>query len=173
MAIPGFIRWPQFRPPDFLFLSNRLTPRSIHGWIHGVDQEILEVVCGLIERQGQVLACLRPAEKHLGNLWEFPGGKVDAGESRHSALHRELMEELGVSVRIVSALEPVLWKYDEVTICLHPFRCEIESGSPIPTEHQEIRWCAPEELEALDWAQADIPIYREWLHHRNRAIRNC
>lgn len=123
---------------------------------------MIDVVCGVVEnKNGHFLACLRPQGKHLGGLWEFPGGKVDAGESPEAALVRELMEELCVAVEVVSPLTPVVWAYDERTIRLLPFRCRIIDGVPQALEHEELIWCAPENFIDLRWADADVPVLRE------------
>ena len=123
----------------------------------------IDVVCGLIEHDDRVLACLRPPEKHLGGLWEFPGGKVEPGEEKQAALLRELSEELCIAVRITGTLTAVDWADNHAHIRLLPFLCQLVSGTPHPAEHSEIRWCLPTELPLLCWAEADIPIYREWL----------
>jgi 8-oxo-dGTP diphosphatase len=123
-----------------------------------------EVVAGLIvDADGRLLACLRPADKHLGGKWEFPGGKVEASEDHAAALVRELEEELGIQVVVGYPLTPVPWDYGTLRIRLHPFLCRIASGIPQPREHAEIRWVARHELEQLDWAAADLPILAEWL----------
>ena len=123
---------------------------------------MLEVVCGVIENStGQFLACLRPAGKHLGGLWEFPGGKVDPGESPETALSRELMEELAVEVEVGAALTPVTWSYPDCTILLRPFRCRITGGELWALEHEKLHWCAPEQFHELTWAAADMPILEE------------
>jgi 8-oxo-dGTP diphosphatase len=121
---------------------------------------MIDVVCAVIENpeDGCVLACRRPQGKHLAGLWEFPGGKVDAGESPEAALVREIREELGVAVTVGRALEPVLWSYEKGAIRLMPYLCFITDGSPQAIEHEELRWCAPDEVGALDWAEADVPI---------------
>ena len=123
---------------------------------------MMDVVCGVIENSdGQFLACLRPAGKHLGGLWEFPGGKVDPGESPQSALARELLEELAVVVEVGLPLGPVIWNYGERTIRLLPFRCRITGGDLQAIEHEQLFWCSPENFNDLVWADADIPILRE------------
>ena len=123
---------------------------------------MIDVVCGVIENSdGRFLACLRPADKHLGGMWEFPGGKVDPGESPETALIRELKEELGVDVEIGRALTPVIWSYESRSIRLLPFHCDIIRGEPRPIEHTELRWCTPEDFDSLHWADADVPILRE------------
>jgi len=123
---------------------------------------MMDVVCGVIENEsGQFLACLRQAGKHLAGYWEFPGGKVDPGESPESALVRELWEELAVGVAVGVALTPVLWTDENRTIRLLPFRCKIVVGELQAIEHAELRWCAPENFGDLTWAPADVPILRE------------
>ena len=123
---------------------------------------MIDVVCGVIEdAEGRFLACLRPQGKHLGGLWEFPGGKVEPGESSVDALIRELLEELSVEVEVGQALSPVVWAYDERTIRLLPFRCGIIAGDLHATEHEELLWCSPENFHTLPWADADLPILRE------------
>jgi 8-oxo-dGTP diphosphatase len=118
-----------------------------------------EVVCGVIKDDaGRLLSCLRPAGKHLGGLWEFPGGKVEAGESPEAALVRELREELGIDVAVGHALDPVVWTYDRGPIRLSPFLCQIIRGVPTPLEHEALRWCAPRDFATLPWAPADLPV---------------
>lgn len=123
---------------------------------------MIDVVCGVIrDAEGRYLACLRPEGKHLGGLWEFPGGKVEPDESPESALARELWEELGVDVAVGAALDPVLWSYDRGKIRLLPFFCTITSGQLQAIEHAELLWCAPSEFGQLSWADADLPILEQ------------
>lgn len=123
---------------------------------------MIEVVCGVIGNEdGCFLACLRPRGKHLGGLWEFPGGKVEPGESPAHALERELREELGVDVAVGAALDPVPWSYDRGDICLLPFLCVITSGDLRPIEHERLHWCAPEDFQTLAWAPADLPVWEQ------------
>lgn len=125
---------------------------------------VIEVAAGLIlDEAGRLLACRRPQGKHLGGKWEFPGGKVEDGESPAAALVRELEEELGVTVETGRTLTPVVWDYGRGPIRLHPFVCRIVAGELHPHEHEEIRWCSRDELLVLDWAAADMPILAEWL----------
>jgi len=125
---------------------------------------MIDVVCGVIEdAEGRYLACLRPEGKHLGGLWEFPGGKVEPGEAPESALIRELAEELGVQVQIADALQPVVWQYERGTIRLLPYRCLLIEGEPRAIEHERVTWCAPEDFGTLAWADADVPVLQELL----------
>ena len=124
---------------------------------------MIEVVCGLIEDGGgRVLACRRPEGKHLGGLWEFPGGKVEPGESPAEALVRELREELGIETEVAGALTPVVWDYGRGPIRLIPFFCRIVSGEPQPHEHDALEWVDTTTCDRLHWAAADGPILAEW-----------
>ena len=125
---------------------------------------MIDVVAGLIlDPAGRLLACRRPPGKHLGGLWEFPGGKIEPGETPEHALVRELGEELGITVSPGQRLTPVVHDYGRGPIRLIPIACTILNGSPEPREHSEIRWCRPDELTAFELAAADLPILAEWL----------
>jgi 8-oxo-dGTP diphosphatase len=125
----------------------------------------LAVVCALIERDGHVLMAQRPAHKHLGGKWEFPGGKVEPGETHAMALHRELQEELGCTVEILRALTPHTHAYATVTVQLIPFVTRLlpTSGVPQTHEHAALRWVAATELTALDLPEADLPIITDYF----------
>jgi len=124
----------------------------------------LAVVCALIERGGRVLIAQRPAHKHLALTWEFPGGKIEAGESPEAALCREIGEELHCQLIVGQALPPSVHAYATVTIQLHPFLAGLspESPEPSPAEHLAIAWVSLEELEAYTLAPADLPVVEEY-----------
>lgn len=120
---------------------------------------MIDVVCAVIENtEGRFLACRRPPGKLLGGLWEFPGGKVENGETPEAALIREIREELAIDVAVHDALPPVVWHYDYASIRLLPYRCTITRGRPHPHEHDRLCWCAPADFSTLDWAPADQPV---------------
>ena len=118
------------------------------------------VVCAIIVRDGRIMLAQRPPDKKLGGLWEFPGGKVEAGESAEEALHRELQEELGCRVRITQTLAPFVHAYDWGRIELIPFVCELAEGSAEPHahEHTALVWVERGELKGYDLAPADVPL---------------
>jgi len=132
-------------------------PRTAAGRRH------LQVACAVIERDGAVLAAQRGAAMSLPLAWEFPGGKIRAGESVEGCLARELREELGIAVRVLGSLPPATHDYPEFTVTLHPRRCALEAGALTLHEHAAVRWLAPEELRDLDWAAADLPVVEAWL----------
>jgi 8-oxo-dGTP diphosphatase len=118
-------------------------------------------VCAVIEDgSGRILIAQRPAHKHLGLLWEFPGGKVEHTESPAAALLRELTEELGCTDTITRPLEPFLHDYTRVIIEMFPFVCRLAPGSPAPAalEHLALRWVTFRELSTFDLAPADWPV---------------
>ena len=128
------------------------------------EARIMEVVCAvLFDQQGKVLVCQRPEGKMLAGKWEFPGGKVDAGESFEEALHREMHEELDCEVLIRKKLSPVLHAYESLTIRLHPFVCSLGEDQPRALEHAAIFWVESSELNNLDLACADREIANELL----------
>jgi len=90
--------------------------------------------------------------------WEFPGGKVEAGESPERALAREIAEELGVAVTVGPHLGQGKARNRRATILLDVYAATLTSGEPCPVEHAALRWVGPDDLATLDWADADVPI---------------
>lgn len=95
--------------------------------------------------------------------WEFPGGKVDNGETFADCLRRELLEEMGITVDIKESLPAHTHHYSEFSVTLHPFVCTIAGGEIVLTEHAAIAWLPPGELRRLDWAAADVPVLETYL----------
>ena len=127
---------------------------------------LIQVVCALIEDEaGRLLLAQRPPGKHLAGLWEFPGGKVEPGETAEGALVREIAEELGCGIVIGEALRPVTHAYEKVTVRLMPFLARQVPGDPAPVarEHAALRWVTREEIAALPMPAADEPIVAEWV----------
>ncbi|MGJ8673027.1 (deoxy)nucleoside triphosphate pyrophosphohydrolase [Rubritalea sp.] len=128
---------------------------------------MIPVVCALIENsQGELLLCQRPEGKAQAGMWEFPGGKVDAGEAENLALQRELLEELGCMTLVGDALTPVVHHYDGFSIRLIPFLCKC-LGEPVALEHQKIVWVRPARVKDYQLAPADVPILEEFLSFKD------
>ena len=96
-------------------------------------------------------------------IWEFPGGKVDPGESLHECLQRELFEELGLQVIPGRSLPSHTHRYPAFTVTLYPFVCTIQAGEIMLHEHEAISWLPAERLCELDWAEADLPVIAGYL----------
>jgi mutator protein MutT len=123
----------------------------------GADRlQPVPVIAAVIAREGRYLVGRRPDRKRHGGLWEFPGGKLDAGERWFDAARRELAEELGMRVSAVGRL--LLSVGDEGSAFLIHF-VEVEAtGDPVPTEHTAIGWHTPDELAAMPLAPADARV---------------
>ena len=126
-------------------------------------QPHLHVACAIIEDRGLVLAAQRSAAMSLPLKWEFPGGKIRSGESPQACLRRELLEELGITLRVLEAIPPSTHRYPAFTVTLHPFRCAVGSGTITLHEHAAVLWRAPADLLTLDWAEADLPVIETYL----------
>jgi len=94
--------------------------------------------------------------------WEFPGGKLEAGESAAECLQREMMEEMGVFIAIGMALPLHTHAYDSFTVTLYPFVCTLESDTITLHEHATMVWLPPEKLHTLDWLEADKPVLKAY-----------
>lgn len=130
-----------------------------------VKKPLVKVPCAIIEDQGRVLAAQRSASGTLGLKWEFPGGKLEAGETDVEALVREIREELSVEIRLGARL-PVTNRDDEWrTIQLIPFVCQLATDEIILTEHEQFLWLTPDELPALDWAEADREVLQNYFKY--------
>jgi 8-oxo-dGTP diphosphatase len=118
----------------------------------------LHVAVGVIEEQGQILVTRRAEELHQGGKWEFPGGKVEPGESVEQALRRELEEELGIITQDVRPLIRIPWHYPDRHVLLDVWRVRRFSGEPHPREGQPMAWVNLSQLETLDFPVANRPI---------------
>jgi 8-oxo-dGTP diphosphatase len=123
---------------------------------------LLKVVCAIIEHEGKVLVTQRGPQMKLPGKWEFPGGKVHAGESESEALLREIKEELALEIEVLERLTPVHATQPEFILQLIPFRCLLTGGALTLAEHQDFRWASAVELSDFDWCPADQPIVQEW-----------
>lgn len=116
----------------------------------------IDVVGAVIRDGGRVLLAQRPEGKAQAGLWEFPGGKIEPGETPAEALARECREELAVAIEEPRLLASVVHHYPEKTVRLVLMECRLAPGfAPVPQEHQQVAWVAPEQLPAMDLCPAD------------------
>lgn len=120
----------------------------------------IDVVGAVIVSGGKVLCAQRGSHGPLGGKWEFPGGKVEQGESRREALEREITEELRCGVAVGDEITTTRYEYDFAVVTLTTFYCQLVEDEPDLAEHQEVTWLAPVDLPTLDWAAADIPAVK-------------
>jgi 8-oxo-dGTP diphosphatase len=151
------IVWPGYRD-SLLALFGELAARA--------GFPVVEVAAAIIERAGRILVTRRDPAKHMGGLWEFPGGKREPGESIEACLERELDEELGIRVHVGARAALVPWAYPERRVLLHFFRCRLAGGRVRPREGQDYRWVARRELAALPMPPADAEIVASLVGRR-------
>jgi 8-oxo-dGTP diphosphatase len=121
----------------------------------------MKVTAGIMERDGRVLIAKRRPGKHMAGKWEFPGGKLEPGESPEQALVRELEEELGVRASVGELLCTVAWEGGGLSLELAAYRVNGFEGTPRLLEHQELRWVLPGELMSFDLADSDRGVVRK------------
>ena len=119
---------------------------------------MIPVTAAIILHKNQVLAARRAPHKHMGGYWEFPGGKIELGETPEQSLARELSEEMGITVQVGEHFYTNQHDYGEKQIMLSAYLCSWSEGELTLNDHDAIKWCTPNELLSLDWAPADIPI---------------
>ncbi len=114
-----------------------------------------ETALAAIRRDGAYLIGKRPSEGFLGGLWEFPGGKIQAGESAQDAVIRECREELGVEVKVGGLIAVAKHAYTHFKVTLNVYSCSLAQGEPQPRFHAELRWAQPEEFSALPFPKGN------------------
>ena len=125
----------------------------------------VRVVGAIIENnRGEILCALRSFDMALSNYWEFPGGKIEDGETIKETIEREIIEELECKIEAESvAYDTSTYEYDSVFVELTTIKCRIVEGTPRATEHQQIMWLDKRYLKSLVWAPADIPAIEKLL----------
>lgn len=117
----------------------------------------IKVVGAVIVRDNLILCAQRGLNTSLPGLWEFPGGKIEAGEAPREALVREIREELLADIAVGEEVTTSTHKYPFGEVTLSTFYCELNSGELTLTEHETVKWLPAIELNSLEWAPADIP----------------
>ena len=122
---------------------------------------MVEVVAALIRKGNTFMICQRPPHKARGLLWEFPGGKIEPGETGPEALIRECREELGVTLSVGDVFYEVDHVYPDITIHLTLYNAEVSGGNPQLLEHNDLRHITPAEIDKYDFCPADVDILQE------------
>lgn len=130
----------------------------------------VKVVGAIItNNERQILVAQRPYSdvSYKSFKWEFPGGKVEENESPQQALKREIREELDCEITVVNKISELEYNYPDFNLKMDLYLCRLREGSwPVPLEHNKIKWISPEEMESLDWLEADykiLPIIQKHL----------
>ena len=122
--------------------------------------KLIRVTCAVIQKSGEILAVQRSATMHLPGKWEFPGGKVEPGESEEACILREIREELSIEIHLGRRLPSVVHHYPDFSIELIPFLATHRAGDICLAEHSRYLFLAPGKLASLHWAEADLPILK-------------
>ncbi|WP_259339069.1 (deoxy)nucleoside triphosphate pyrophosphohydrolase [Phocaeicola plebeius] len=127
----------------------------------------IEVVAAVMVRDGKYFATQR-GYGEFKDYWEFPGGKVEPGESREEALVREIREELDTDIRVDAFLTTVNCEYPSFHLTMHCYRCSVVSGSLVLKEHESAAWLRLEELDSVAWLPADVEVVKEIIAQTSR-----
>ncbi len=156
------IRFPLVLSTDFV----PLTPEQMKNhYVAGIvpEKKILQVVGAAIINDKNEVLCAQRGYGSLKGKWEFPGGKIEKGESDAEALAREIKEELGINVSVKDMVDENYHEYDTFNVNLKVYKCTYISGEINDTEHQSLKWVESRKLNDLDWADADKPIVETYL----------
>ena len=119
---------------------------------------MIDVVAAIIRQNGRILITQRPDNVHLARLWEFPGGKVETGESLEVALQREILEEIGIKIRIEGEFFTTDYDYPAKSVRLYFFNCTVLEGEVHPLDVADLRWVKPEDLDQFPFPPADTEL---------------
>jgi 8-oxo-dGTP diphosphatase len=125
----------------------------------------IQVVAAVIFHDWKALCVQRPVheKKYVSMKWEFPGGKVEVGESREEALVREIREELSLDIEVSEFFMTIEHTYPDFHLTMHVFKCVLDHGEITLNEHVALKWLPIDELDQLDWAAADIPVVKSLM----------
>ena len=131
-------------------------------------KKTIKVVGAIIENQkGEILCALRSKKMSMAYFWEFPGGKIEEGETMAEAIVREIKEELNCDIEFISEFNDNTHEYDKVIVNLLTLRCKLIKGKPKANEHAKLLWLPIDYLETLTWAPADIPAVKKLIKEKS------
>ena len=164
------IRFPLALQSFFQIMGKRTQQEHVvGGHIIPTRRSLLVVGAAIVDVEGKVL-CAQRGSGSLKGKWEFPGGKIEKGETDAEAIIREIKEELDIEIEVIGFIDENYYEYNDFDILLKVYKCKYKSGKIKDVEHQALRWVEPQALEELDWAEADRPIVETYLDSLPRTI---
>ena len=154
---------------SFLLRMKGIKRRCLGGWGNrkreislpmNNERKIIEVVAAVIKSKNKIFTTQR-AYGDIKGFWEFPGGKVEEGETPQEALIREIREELDIEIRVGELIDTIEYDYPSFHLSLNCFWTEIVSGDLTLKEHQDAKWLAKDELDSVEWLPADITLIEQ------------
>jgi len=127
---------------------------------------MVEVVAALVRDGEKFMICQRPEHKSRPLMWEFPGGKVEAGETPEAALARECREELAIGLEVGEKFAESTFVYPDISVHLTLFEAKIVQGTPKLLEHRDIRWITPKEAADYEFSPADVPFVKKLCYNQ-------
>ena len=129
-----------------------------------MPQKLIDVVAGLIYKQDKILLCRRKEGKQQAGFWEFPGGKIEKGESKKNALLREISEELGITITIDCFFGQTTYHYPNISIRLWAYKCLYKSGEINLIDHDRFVWATKKAITSFQLSPADIEIAQKVIN---------
>lgn len=123
-------------------------------------KETVEVVASVIKKNNLILCTRRPTSKKFPGYWEFPGGKVEEGETKEEALIREIKEELDVKIKVNSLIAVINYEYHDFLLKMYVYDCILLEEDIVLLEHQEMKWLKKENLDSLNWLPSDLELIK-------------
>ena len=164
------IRFPLMQKSAVRRLTEYEMRHIFPGGITPMEKPVIQVVGAAIIRNKNELLCAQRGYGSLIGKWEFPGGKVEKGETDQQALAREIKEELNIEVEVEELIDENYNEYPDKNVNLKVYRCKYISGEIKDVEHKALEWKKPDEVESLDWAEADKPIVESYLDSLEKTI---
>lgn len=124
------------------------------------------VVAAIIIQNQKVFCCQRKDEGLLAKKWEFPGGKIEEGETKEEALIREIKEELNTDIKVIERYMTINHKYESFNLIMDTYFCAVIKGNLELREHMDAKWVQNNQLKDLDWAEADVTIINKIINDK-------
>lgn len=168
--IRNVIKFPMMQKTSIRQLTDYEMRHIVSGGVTPFEKPIIQVVGAAIVNEINEVLCAQRGYGSLIGKWEFPGGKIEPGETPEQALIREIKEELSIDIEVKELIDENYNEYPDKSINLKVYKCKYVSGVIKDTEHQALKWTKPEAIEKLDWAEADKPIVETYLDSLERNI---